>query len=156
MPWDQLVSGALGAIVASIISSLIALNVARKSSDDAEIRLRAELQQAEVRLRQEFAMESSLEAAVRSLMTKGFALRSFSLIRHHLRGFDDDELRKTLIRSGCICFKVIRGMEYWGILSENEALLKDRKSMERNGVRFFDLDDTDEDADTDEDGVPEH
>ncbi len=154
MPWDQVVSGAMGAIIASIISGLIALYVARKSSDDAEIRLRAELQQAEVRLRQEFAMESSMEAAVRSLMRKGFALRSFRLIRHHLRGFDDDDLRKILIRSGCICFKVIRDMEYWGLLSENEELLKDRKLMEQKGLRFFDLDDADDEAETDEERAP--
>ena len=111
-----------------------------------------ELNQSEDRLRHEFAMESSLEKAVHALMSKGFALRSFSLIRHHLRGFKDDELKQLLIRSGCICFKVINGKEYWGLLSENEHLLKERKSMERKGLKFFDLNEDDEVNDESPDG----
>ena len=99
-------------------------------------------------------MESSLEHAVRALMSKGFALRSFSLIKHHLRGFEDDELRQLLIRSGCICFKVINDKEFWGLLAENENLLKERASMERHGLEIYDLNDDDNITDESPDGPP--
>lgn len=136
----------LATILASLVSALIALVVARRNSDAAEYRLKQELQHSEARLRNEFAMEHTLERAVRTLMEKGFALRSLSLISFHLRGFDDDQLRQLLIRSGCICFKVIRGVEYWGLLEENKHLLKERKALEQHGMEFYDLEDADKEG----------
>ncbi len=149
---SQLIAGAVGGVVASFVSAIVAFIVARRNADAAESRLRIELQQAESRLRQEFAMESSLEVAVKTLMSKGYALRSFSLIRFHLRGFDDDTLRQLLIRSGCICFTVIDRVEYWGLLSENEHILMDREARERRGIKIYDLADEDELGDEDPDG----
>ncbi len=78
---SQLIAGAVGGVVATLVSAIVAFIVARRNADAAESRLRIELQQAESRLRQEFAMESSLEVAVKTLMSKRYALRSFSLIR---------------------------------------------------------------------------
>jgi hypothetical protein len=78
---SQLIAGAVGGVVATLVSTIVAFIVARRNADAAESRLRIELQQAESRLRQEFAMESSLEVAVKTLMSKRYALRSFSLIR---------------------------------------------------------------------------
>ena len=141
---EQIIVVIGGGLLTALISALVALVVARWNAAASEARLRLELTQSEERLRHEFAMESSLESAVNALMSKGFALRSFNLIRHHLRGFKDDELRQLLIRSGCICFKVINDKEFWGLLSENENLLKERKSMERHGLKFYDLDEDDD------------
>ncbi|WP_101757262.1 hypothetical protein [Oceanicoccus sp. KOV_DT_Chl] len=141
----------MGVFISALISALIALIVSRRNSDAAENRFKTELEQAERKLRSEFALEHSLENAIQTLMSKGFALRSFSLIRHHIRGFEDDELKQLLVKSGCICFKVIKGKEYWGLLSENDPLLKERQAMERKGMRFYDL--SSEDVESDPDGA---
>ena len=126
-------------LIAVVISGLVAFAVAKYNSHASEKKLQFELKQAEERLQQEFSVEYSAEAAIRALMSKGFALRSFNLIKHHIRGFDDSELKKLLLSSGCICFRVIDGKEFWGLLSENEHLLKERESMEVEGLKFFDL-----------------
>ena len=121
----------------ALISGLVALLVVRHKTKASEKKFKADLEHAENRLRQEFAVQYSAEAAIKALMSKGFALRSFSLIQHHIRGFDEQELRKLLISSGCICFKVIDGKEYWGLLKENESLLSEREAMENKDVNFM-------------------
>ncbi|MFT6957143.1 MAG: hypothetical protein ACJAYC_002151, partial [Halieaceae bacterium] len=133
-------------IITALISALIALAVARHNSKSSDVKFRAEIDQVELRLRREFAAQTSLEIAIQALMSKGFALRSFPLIRHHIRGFKDDELRRLLISSGCICFQVIKDKEYWGLLTENETLLQNRTRMESKGIKFYDLEDDEQES----------
>jgi len=119
------------AIITSLISAFIAVYLARKNTE-------REISITESKLRHEYKTEYTVEAAVRQLMRKGFELRSFSLIKHHVRGFQEDELRQLLLRSGCICFKVIKGVEYWGLLEENQKLLPTRSELEKEGMEFYD------------------
>ena len=119
------------AVITSLISALIAVYIARKQTEK-------EISLTEQKLRHEYKTEFTVETAVRKLMQKGFALRSFSLIKHHVRGFEDDELKQLLLRSGCICFRVIKGIEYWGLLEENEELLPTRNELEKEGMQFYD------------------
>ena len=118
-------------IVTSLISAFIAIYVMRK-------KLEKEIELSEAKLRHEYKAEFTVELAIQKLMRKGFALRSFSLIRYHIRGFDDDELKRMLLRSGCICFRVIKGVEYWGLLEENEDSLPEREELEKAGMEFPD------------------
>ncbi len=150
---DVVISAAVATIIASLISAVVALVVSRRNADAAEGRVRLEVAHAEQRLRQEFALESSLEKAIQALMSKGFALRSIGLIQFHIRGFEENELRQLLIRSGCICFKVIKGQEYWGLLNANEDQLKAKQTLEKDGMKFFDLDDEDA-GEADPDAAP--
>lgn len=78
---------------------------------------------AERKLRREFRLENAAERVAHDLMTTRWRLRSFILIKAHLGGFDDDELRKILVRAGAIRFTSRSGHELWGLLSRNRDLL---------------------------------
>ncbi len=60
----------------------------------------------EKRIRAELKLEYSVEDAIIQLLDKqGWELRSYQTIKSHLKGFEDDELRKLLVRSGAISFQ---------------------------------------------------
>ncbi|MEO9460103.1 MAG: hypothetical protein ABJG56_14065 [Lentilitoribacter sp.] len=111
----------LVALIVSVISSVVGYVV-------AERRLRAELQ-----------LEDSLETAVRHLLSKGWPLRSFDVLKHHLRGFQDDELRQLLVRSGAVAFIDPDGRELWGLLDENSKKLATRDQLETKGLTFNEI-----------------
>jgi len=70
---------------------------------------------AERKLKREHRLESMAEAAAASLLRqKPFRMRSFDVIKYHLAGFEDDELRKVLVRCGAIRWRTDSGTEYWG------------------------------------------
>jgi hypothetical protein len=50
------------------------------------------------------------------MMDSQWRWRSFEVIKHHLGGFDDNELRKILVRAGAIRTKSDDGKEVWGLL----------------------------------------
>jgi hypothetical protein len=79
---------------------------------------------AERRSRLDFRLEFSAENVARRLFTHNpeWRLRSFAVIKCHLGGFSDDELRKILVRSGAIrTYAVVRRrrVEAWGLLENN-------------------------------------
>lgn len=97
------------ALITSVISSILAFFV-------QERRLKHNL---EVKL-QEVKTEHMAEMAAKNLLEhKGFDLRSFELISKRIRGFNDDELRKILVRAGAVCFEDEQGKELWGLLERN-------------------------------------
>jgi len=63
------------------------------------------------------------ELAVRSLLTaRGWKLRSFENIKAKLGGYDDDELRRLLVRSGAVQFRRRSDpAEMWGLLDKNKT-----------------------------------
>ena len=70
------------------------------------------------------------ETARHFLGHKSFTDRSFDTLRNHLGGFQDDELRKILVRAGAI--RVFRedGSEWWRLLSRMDEYIE-RKELER-------------------------
>ncbi len=79
---------------------------------------------AERKLRRDFRLEYAAEEVTRRLLLhKEWRLRSLRVIRHHLGGFDDDELRRILVRAGAIRFASKSGDELWGLLERTESLL---------------------------------
>ena len=60
---------------------------------------------AEQRLRREFRLEFEAEARVADLLHHAqWRLRSFRVIKDYIGGFDDDELRRILVRAGAARF----------------------------------------------------
>jgi hypothetical protein len=91
-----LVSPAWGAVMAAGISAGIAAAM-------AYIVARGTAQSARERLRAELRTEFMSEEAIRALLThEKWTRRSFRIIRYHIRGFDDDELRKMLVSAGAV------------------------------------------------------
>jgi hypothetical protein len=73
------------------------------------------------RLRTELKLEFAAETAIRDLLSeKDWKLRSFEAINCRLQGFETNELRKLLIRSGALCFeRRSNGEEMWGLRERN-------------------------------------
>ena len=79
----------------------------------------------ERRLRAEMRTEFMAEQAARLLLeTPGWKRRTFRAIKAHLSGFEDDELRKILVRCGAVRFPTKGGREWWGLIRRNRHKLR--------------------------------
>jgi hypothetical protein len=67
----------------------------------------------------EFAAEGVARAM---LMDREWPYRTFRVLKYHLSGFTDDELRQLLIRAGGIRLTA-GGQEVWGLLTRNRDYL---------------------------------
>lgn len=76
------------------------------------------------KLRREFLLEHQSERVAKELLSiRRWPLRSFAVLRHHIGGFDDDDLRNILVRAGAVRFKSKSGHELWGLLERNRENL---------------------------------
>jgi hypothetical protein len=77
-----------------------------------------------ITLRKKYKLEDSAERVVHLLLQHtNWRLRTFRVIRHHIAGFPDDELRRLLVRAGALRFMSQSGLELWGLLSRNKDRL---------------------------------
>ena len=62
---------------------------------------------------------------------KGYTDRSFDHLSRRLGGFDDDELRKILVRAGAVRYIRADGSEWWRLLSRTTEAIKrgDREEL---------------------------
>ncbi|MEO0839383.1 MAG: hypothetical protein AAF063_10830 [Cyanobacteria bacterium J06643_5] len=107
---DIKLATALISSTAALITSYISLRQVRQGLQ------RLELEQKKIEA--QFGQELSAERAVKKLLecTK-WKRRTFNTLKYHLGGFEDDELRKILIRAGAIRFE--EDVETWGLLERN-------------------------------------
>ena len=79
---------------------------------------------ARKRMEREFKLQFQTETVIHQLLSHPrWRLRTFKTLKHHLGGFEDDELRKMLLQSGAIRFEDSEGIEVWGLLEKNHDLL---------------------------------
>jgi hypothetical protein len=82
-------------------------------------------------LREQNKAEYMAEDTARHFLShKSFTDRSFETLRNHLGGFDDDELRKILVRAGAIRVMREDGSEWWRLLSRMDEFIE-RKTLEK-------------------------
>ena len=80
------------------------------------------------KIKKEYLLQDSAERVAKELMNNDkWSLRSFKVIQHHLGGFEENDLRKLLVRAGAIRFMSASGLELWGLLERN----KDRLGVTR-------------------------
>ena len=78
---------------------------------------------AEKRVRRDFALDFAAERVARELMLHPrWQWRSFRVIKHYLGGFEDNELRRILVRAGAIRHTSPKGEEVWCLLERNRSL----------------------------------
>jgi hypothetical protein len=77
----------------------------------------------ERKLRRDYRLDFMAENAVLKLLeSKQWQKRSFKAIKARLGGFEDEELKKILVRAGAVRFRGRNGgEELWGLLKRNEA-----------------------------------
>jgi hypothetical protein len=93
----------IASVITAFVTGLIAFSI-------QERKLRADL-------RTEFMAE---QAAKKLLESPKWEKRSFDEIKKRLAGFEDNDLRKILVRSGAVCFIGSDKTELWGLISKNE------------------------------------
>ena len=112
----SLISALAGTIIGGLISYLL-----QKQRFDQEIKLSQEENKTE------FMAEST---AHHFLSHKGYTDRSFELLKKRLGGFEEDELRKILVRAGAVRFIRKDGSEWWRLLSRQGEFIE-KKIAER-------------------------
>ncbi|MEJ6024340.1 hypothetical protein [Ramlibacter sp. PS4R-6] len=81
--------------------------------------------------REQHRTEFMAEETARALLShKGFTDRSFETLQRHLGGFEDDELRKILVRAGAMRIYRDDGSEWWRLVSRMDEFIE-RKDLER-------------------------
>jgi hypothetical protein len=82
-------------------------------------------------LQEQHKVEFMAEETARHFLShKSFTDRSFETLRNHLGGFEDDELRKILVRAGAIRVYRDDGSEWWRLLSRMEEFIE-RKQLDQ-------------------------
>ncbi len=81
-------------------------------------------------LREQHKTEFMAETTARHFLShKSYTDRSFDVLVKHLGGFEEDELRKILVRAGAVRDYHADGSEWWYLLSrEQERLDKFRNN----------------------------
>jgi hypothetical protein len=81
--------------------------------------------------REQHRTEFMAEETARALLShKAFIDRSFETLQRHLGGFEDNELRKILVRAGAMRVYRDDGSEWWRLVSRQEEFIE-KKELER-------------------------
>ena len=82
------------------------------------------------RLKQQFKADFMAEETARHFLShKSFTDRSFDVLKKHLGGFSDDELRKILVRAGAIREFRADGSEWWRLLSRMDEYIESKQRV---------------------------
>lgn len=110
---DPIVAGLLATLVGAIVGGGVSFLLNRQLHAQQLERLRTEY-------KTEFAAE---ETARHFLSHRGYTDRSFDVLRKHLGGFEDDELRRILVRAGGVRTYRDDGSEWWRLLSRMDEYI---------------------------------
>ncbi|VXB70223.1 conserved hypothetical protein [Luteimonas sp. 9C] len=111
---DPIVAGLLATLVGAIVGGAVSFLLNRQLHAQQLERLRTEH-------KTEFAAE---DTARHFLSHRGYTDRSFDVLRKHLGGFEDDELRRILVRAGAVRTYRDDGGEWWRLLSRMDEYIE--------------------------------
>ena len=117
--WLPLLSALVGAF-AGVAASVIAFRIHREKLV-AEMafqqrKFEEEIKTQRSKLAAEYAVQTSIEAALLQLLSlEDLRYRSFAMIRHQIGGFESNELRRHLVRTGAVRFMAADGTEMWAL-----------------------------------------
>jgi hypothetical protein len=91
------------------------------------LKFKQEIKALQTEFKTDFMAEST---AIHFLSHKGYTDRSFDTLRERLGGFEDDELRKILVRAGAIRVmkEGLEQKEWWRLLSRMDEFIDKKKS----------------------------
>lgn len=111
---DPIVAGLLATLVGAVVGGAVSYLLNRQLHAQQLERLRTEH-------KTEFAAE---DTARHFLAHRGYTDRSFEVLRKHLGGFEDDELRRILVRAGAVRTFRDDGSEWWRLLSRMDEYIE--------------------------------
>ena len=113
---ETIIISGVSAIIGGLISFFLQM-----------LRFKQEIHKLQMSHKTEFMAENT---AKHFLNHKSFTDRSFETLKQHLGGFEDNELRKILVRAGAI--RVFRdgdeSQEWWRLLSRMDEYIEKKKS----------------------------
>ncbi len=119
---DPMLTGALASLIGALVGGGISYALNRQ--------LHA---QQLLRLREQYKTDFMAEDTARHFLGhKGYTDRSFEVLRKHLGGFDDDELRRILVRAGAVRTFRDDGSEWWRLLNRMDEYI-DNKARATTG-----------------------
>jgi hypothetical protein len=122
--WIALAVAGIGAVTSILIAIAASRDQRKKSSVELEFQRRKLEEELSVQ-RTQYATETSVEKALHTLLSlHHLRYRSFPVIRHHVGGFEPNELRKLLVRAGAVRFVAQDGTELWALMSRVEEDFK--------------------------------
>jgi len=134
--WVAIVSGLLGTsggLIAALVTQRFERQDLERELKFQEQKLQRELQAEHEALRTEYGLEQSVEAALRHyLQIAELPYRTFSMIRHHIGGFESNELRKHLVRSGAVRF-----MAADALFEDDDIFMLQTVQTAHASIRFF-------------------
>lgn len=108
--------GAFGGLLAALIPLRIQSSKFAREIEFQREKLERELVAERQALFAEFGTEQSVETALSHYLgISELPYRSFPMIRHHLGGFESNELRRLLVRAGAVRFMAADGTELWAL-----------------------------------------
>ncbi|WP_171132522.1 hypothetical protein [Ruegeria sp. HKCCA5014] len=107
-------------LAGGVFTTLLSLrSERRKVRDELEFertKFEEEIASQRAALKAEFGTEQSAEAAIRHFLDiYELPYRSFPMIRHYIGGFENNELRRLLVRAGAVRFMAQDGTELWAL-----------------------------------------
>lgn len=103
---DAALNSALFSLIGSLVGSLVAFSLHRA-------RAAADIAIAIETIKTEHMAEKT---ALHYLNHKGYTDRSFKMLSQRLGGFEENELRKILVRAGAVRYTRRDGSEWWRLL----------------------------------------
>jgi hypothetical protein len=113
---DATLAGALASLFGAVVGGAISYLLNRQLH-------RQQLATLREQHKTEFMAE---ETARHFLGHRGYTDRSFEVLKKHLGGFGDDELRKILVRAGAIRTYRDDGSEWWRLLSRMDEYIESK------------------------------
>jgi hypothetical protein len=105
--------GFLGAVLGALAGGWVSLII-------QERKLKHDFELDREKVRTEFIAE---QAAKQLLESEKWQKRSFEEIQKRLGGFEENELRRILVRAGAVRFMGNEDKELWGLLTRNKDTL---------------------------------
>lgn len=128
----EIVTALIG-MAAAALTSIAAYFIQRSA-----LHRQFDMDEAEIRTR--FMAE---QVAKSLLSQKTYKKRSLGAIRRRLGGFEDNALRRILVRAGAVRFIAKDGTEYWGLIEKNADALTTQKEREAQEKAVNAVDDGD-------------
>lgn len=117
--WVPVLTAVIG-LIGGIITAVLTLREERRKFRDELSFERSKFEQEMIAQREalkaEFGTEQSAEAAIKHFLgIYNLPYRTFQMIRHHIGGFESNELRRLLVRAGACRFIAQDGTELWAL-----------------------------------------
>lgn len=123
------ITGAVSLLTSGAVALWVAQQRAIADKELAILKVKLDEGVADLKVRLENRTLFQAERVAHELlMMPAWDLRSFEAIKRRLGGFEDNEIRQTLIRAGALQFIGKGGKEMWGLLERNRLRLQKKST----------------------------